>query len=136
MNEPILSNIAGGTHAGHLTRTLEAPVSTRYLVATTGTAAGAATVCTASDAPLGVFTDEGDSGEAINVALLGAARSTLLAVAGAGVNAGDYLVCGAGGRVLALPASPGTYEVIGQAVSAAATDGLVEFDPRPHTRTV
>ncbi len=129
MNEPILSNIAEGTHAGNVTRVLEAAVTTRYLLARTGTGTDGILVATATNLPLGVITDEGAIGDAVNVALLGSADSTRLVVANGNISAGALIVASTAGKVVALPSAPGTYYIVGQAISDAANGGLVEFDP-------
>ncbi|MGF1485419.1 MAG: capsid cement protein [Opitutales bacterium] len=129
MNEPILSNIAEGTHAGNVTRTLEAVTTERYQVARQGSAAKGLLLGNTSAIPIGIITDEGTIGDSVNLALLGSASSSLLAVAGGTINAGDYIVSAASGRVGSLPSGSGTFYILGQALSDAASGQLVEFDP-------
>ncbi|MGF1450265.1 MAG: hypothetical protein ACFB20_12730 [Opitutales bacterium] len=137
MNETILSNIAEGTHAGNLSRVLEAAVTTRYLLARTGSGTDGILVGTATDLPVGVITDEGAIGDVVNVALLGSAASTRLVVANGNIAAGRLIVASTAGKVVALPSAPGSYFVVGQAITAAANGGLVEFDPCvPYQRVV
>jgi len=133
----VFSNIAEGTHAGNLTQYLETTVLSRYTLGKPGAASGGLLVAGAADKPLGVITDEGVSGDPVNLALLGSASSTLLARAGASISAGDALVPNATGQAIPLPATPGTYYVIGQAVADASSGALVEFDPTvPYAVTV
>lgn len=129
VRQPVFCNVAEGTHAGHITQYLETSVTARYTIAKPGTTSGKVDIATATDKPIGIITDEGITGDPVNLALLGSASSTLLARAGASISAGDDLVPNATGQAVPVPASAGTYYVVGQAVADAASGTLVEFDP-------
>jgi len=126
---PVFSNIAEGTHSGNITQYLETTITARYLIAKAGTASGKITLCGSGDKPFGIITDEGVLTDPVNMALLGCAQNTLLVKTAGAISAGDDVVVGSGASAIALPASAGTYYVIGQAVADAASGALVELDP-------
>lgn len=119
-----LANIAEGTHEGSLTRKTDAAISTRYLLARVGSDADHVAVCGASNAPIGVFTDEAAAAEAfLALDLLGVSKRTTLLVASEPISAGAHLYTAANGKVQDLPTAPGTYYEVGLALTAAAADG-------------
>lgn len=134
--EPIFSNVAVGTHAGQITRTLESDVSTRYLLGKVGSTSQKVDVAGAGDLPLGVITDAGGSGDLVNVSLLGSAQSSVLMVASEVISAGDDVYTAVSGKVQDQPASVGTYYHVGRALTDAAGDGdVVEVDPLAPRKT-
>ena len=126
-----LANVAEGTHEGNITREADAAITERHLLGKIGSASDRVALCGASDIPIGVITDEAeDTGDLVNVALLGSARSTLLMVASAAITQGALLEPAASGRVQTLGGGAGTHHVVGRALNAAAAAGdLVEVDP-------
>ena len=83
-----------------------------------------------SDQPLGVVPDEATAAEKlVPVAVLGAVKGTLLGVASGAILAKARLVPGAAGTVRTLPATTGTYWVVGTALRAAADTARVSFIP-------
>lgn len=134
---PVFCNVAEGTHAGQLTRTLESATGTRYLLGTPGSASSQVDICGASDLPLGVITDEGAIGDLVNVALPGSASSTVLMVASEAIAIGDSVYTAASGKVQDEPATAGTYYQVGTAVTTANSDGdILEVDPVAPRKTV
>jgi len=135
----IAANIAEGTHAdGNLTLLSDAALTARNLRVKFGSDASHFALAGAEPA-LGICTDEPAAAEsACNVALLGAAKGTLLGVGSAAINAGDYIVGDTQGRFKTLPTSAGTYYVEGKAVTACGGDGQAfEFIPcLPYAVTV
>jgi hypothetical protein len=89
------------------------------------------------DKPLGVSPDRPKSaGDQLTVWFLGDHEGTLFGVASGAIAAGNYLVPGANGTVMALPAGAGAYYVLGEA-NAAAVDGqmvpIIHRFPYPPT---
>lgn len=124
---PAFANVAIGTHEGRLTRTLQDAVSDRYLLAKAGASQGSVAVASPSDRPLGVLTDTGKAGDAVNLNLLGNSCQTQLMVAAGTILAGELLYLAANGRVQRMPTTPGTYYEVGLALSDAGSAGeLVE----------
>lgn len=79
---------------------------------------------------------EGGAAES-DVAVLGAIGGILRGKASGTVAVGNKLVVDSAGKVKALPATAGTYTVVGTAVQAGVADELVEFAPcQPHSVTV
>lgn len=132
------ANIAEGQHAGTITYKTDAAITTRFLVGKIGTDAAHIAVAGAADIPLGVITDEAAAAEElVSVAVLGCAGTTLKVVASAAIAAGAFVVADAGGKVKTLPATTGTYYILGRALNAAAADGdTVEIDPIPCVQRV
>jgi hypothetical protein len=126
-----LANVAEGTHAHGITKLADAAITTRHLLVKIGTDIGHVALAGVSDIPLGVATDEPAAAEdPVNVALLGAGDSTLLGVASAAITAGDLLAPAASGKLRTLPATTGTYYIVGRAITAAGADGdTIEFVP-------
>jgi hypothetical protein len=121
------SNIGEGTHGtGNVTFRASAPIPRLCVVKLV--AEGTVAPCDAAAQPLGVATDEAPAvGDAINVALFGATKGTLLGVAGAAVAAGAQLASNATGALVA--AGAGKY-VLGRALAQpAAINEPVEFIP-------
>lgn len=123
----VFANVSAGTHKGSVTRTLSATVSERYTLVKIGSATNTVEPCGVSDRPLGIATDTGASGEAINVNLPGTTGQTQLLVAAAAIDAGDLVYVATGGRIQRLPNTAGQFYKIGTALSSAAAAGeLVE----------
>lgn len=102
-----------------------AALPVRNLLVAIGVNQGEVTIGTAALEPLGVATDEADIDDLVAVEMLGIAPRTLLLTAGAAVDVGDQLVAAADGKVIALPATNGTYYIVGTALSPAGADGDV-----------
>jgi hypothetical protein len=75
----------------------------------------------------GVVTEGGV--DASDVAVLGTFGGIVRGKASGTIAVGDKLVVDSAGKVKALPATAGTYTVVGVAVQAGAADELVEFAP-------
>lgn len=135
MPNPTLSNTALGTHAGNLTRRAEVAIDARHLLLAPGTnPATQVTLAAADSIPLGVSTDVAAQGDPTNVALLGAASSTLIMTAAGSITAGTLVYAAADGQVQALPVAPGTYHQVGLALQTTTTQGqLIEVVPAPPT---
>lgn len=118
-------NIAEGTHpTGCITKLADVALTRRHLLVKIGTDADHIAINTASDIALGVVDDKAEAAEdAVNVQLLGQKEGTILMVAGAAIAAGAMVVGTAAGKVITLPASTGTYYILGRALAAAAADG-------------
>lgn len=120
-----LSNTAGvaGTHGdGCVTRRSDAAQPLRNALVKIGSDADHVAVTTAgTENPLGVCNDEATAAEQyVNICLLGQKPGTVIMSAHAAIAAGDMLVAAADGRVQTLPATSGTYYVVGRALNAAA----------------
>lgn len=76
---------------------------------------------------LGVIT-EGGAAES-DIAVLGSFGGILRGKASGTIAVGDKLVVDSDGKVKALPATAGTYTVVGIATQAGVADELVEFAP-------
>ena len=126
-----LANIAEGTHEGNITKEVDAAITERHLLGKIGSASDRVAVCEAVDTPIGVITDEAeDTGDLVNVALLGSSRATLRMVASAAITQGALLEPAASGRVQTLGAGAGTHHVVGRALDAAGAAGdVIEVDP-------
>lgn len=131
-------NVAGGTHAGSLTRKTDAAIATRHLLVKVGSDADHVAACGASEVPIGTVPDEASAAEEnVEVALLGAAPSTRTMVASEAIEAGEKVYTAANGKVQDLPAGAGTYYCVGTALTPAAADGdEIEVDPAPAEKTV
>lgn len=126
-NLPAFANVAIGTHPGRITRTLEAAVAERHLLAKQGASVNGVTVAGASDRPIGTLTDSGVMGDSVNLNILGTSAQTQLMVASAAIAAGSAVYTAANGRIRTEPATAGTYYEVGTALTAASTTGeLVE----------
>ena len=76
---------------------------------------------------LGIITEGGVA--ASDVAILGTFDGVVRAKASDTVAVGDKVVVDSAGKVKALPATAGTYTVVGVALQAGAADELVEIAP-------
>lgn len=121
-------NIAEGTHAGSITKIAGENIDSPNLIVKIGANENEVVVAGAADKPLGIATDEAESGEAVAVALSGCAESTFICTTSSDVSAGNTLYSAAGGKVSAIAAN-GSYK-IGVALCNATTGGVVEIDPR------
>ena len=84
---------------------------------------------------LGVITEGGAASS--DVAILGTFDGILRGMASGTVAVGDKLVVDSDAKVKALPATAGTYTVVGVAIQAGAAGELVEFAPmKPESVTV
>lgn len=84
---------------------------------------------------LGIITEGGVA--ASDVAILGTFDGVVRAKASGTIAVGDKLVVDSAGKVKALPATAGTYTVVGVALQAGAADELVEIAPwQPTSVTV
>ena len=84
---------------------------------------------------LGIITEGGVA--ASDVAILGTFDGVVRAKASGTVAVGDKVVVDSEGKVKALPATAGTYTVVGVALQAGAADELVEIAPwQPTSVTV
>lgn len=137
-NSILAANIAEGQYAGgRRTYLLDEAVTTTNLVGKAGTDSDHIAVCGASDVPKGIITDQGAIGDDVAVELLGANDRTLLGVASGAITADDRIVPAASGKVKTLPASAGTYWIVGRAIKSADDAGEVMFVPCfPHQVTV
>jgi hypothetical protein len=96
-----LCNAVGPTPnpEGVETVTLEAAVSTRYLLLAKGTASQSAILCTATLIPLGPARDTGAIGDRIAVGLLGAVKGTQTVIASKAIAENTNVYATAGGKV-------------------------------------
>ncbi len=76
---------------------------------------------------LGVIVEGGAS--ASDIAVLGTFGGIVRAKASGTIAVGDKVVVDSAGKVKALPATAGTYTVVGVALQAGAADELVEIAP-------
>ena len=84
---------------------------------------------------LGVITEGG--AENTDVAILGTFDGILRGMASGTIAVGNKLVVDSDAKVKALPATAGTYTVVGVALQAGAAGELVEFAPmKPESVTV
>lgn len=118
------ANIGEGTHVESITKKADAAITLRYAVVKIGSDIDHIAVTTANtEIPLGVCTDEADAAEdLVAVELFGAQPKTLRMVASAAITAGAFVVCTASGKIATLPATTGTYYIIGRALQAAGAD--------------
>lgn len=114
-----------------ITRTLDATVSTLYLLAKQGVADDTVDVCGATDCPVGVLDDKGAADESIALRLFGTADETFLLVPAVAISTGDLLYTAASGKVTHV-SSAGAY-CVGRALTDAVQDGIVEVDPQTPT---
>lgn len=119
-----LANIGVSQHVGSFTKRADAALATRFLLVKQGTDVNHIAVAGAADIAYGVATDEAAAAEdLVAVAILGAQDKTLPMVASAAIAADAFVVSAAGGKIRTLPATTGTYYIIGKALEAAAADG-------------
>lgn len=126
-----LANVGFAQHIGATTKRADAAMAIRYVLVKIGTDANHVAVAGVADIPWGVATDEAAAAEdLIAVAFLGAQSKTLPMVASAAIAAGDMVVAAANGKIRTLPATTGTYYIIGRACEAAGADlDVIEVDP-------
>lgn len=122
----IFCNIAEGTHAGRISMQAKSEISQANLLVKFSD--GGIAVCSQTDAPIGVCSDMGKSGDILDVALGACAESTLLCVAASAIAQGDVLYTSANGKV-GTSAVAGAHKV-GLALNAASAGGAVEVDPQ------
>lgn len=119
-----INALGDGVHPdGHVTRTADAAHTLKNLIVKEGTTAGSTVaICGLNARPIGVCEDTPEAADdPVNVALLGVAPGTLLAVAAGAITAGAAVYTAANGKVSATGAS--TSYFLGFAVTAAAADG-------------
>ena len=129
-----------GTHAGgRVTKILEtAAITQRYTLVKAGSDDTKVQPCGAGEQAIGVAFDEGEVGDLIMVEFFGANDRTCLAPVAMTITTMPLVIAAAGGKITPLPASAGTYEVIGRVIEGAkvSDSGLAEFAPCPHQRVV
>ena len=85
----------------------------------------------------GVITEGGATNGSSDVAILGVFDGILRGKASGTIAVGNKLVVDSDAKVKALPATAGTYTVVGIATQAGVADELVEFAPmKPESVTV
>ncbi len=125
-----VANSAEGTHAGRITRILASKVEKRNLLVSVKKDSSFIEACGASCLPQGLALSAGEAGDAIAVALLGSAESTLLMLSSGPIKVGEEVFTATGGRVQGYPKEKGSYYRIGQALNSVQSRGmLVEVDP-------
>jgi hypothetical protein len=127
----ILSNNAEGVHGdGCVTKQADAVQALRHVLVNIGSDNDHVAVTTAeTEIPLGVCDDEAAAiDDYVNVQLLGQKQGTILMRAHAAIDAGDFLVAAAAGRVQTIDGlSSTTVYIVGRALNAAtAQDDDVE----------
>lgn len=134
----VAANIAGGTHAGVLSKRATAAIATRHLLVKFGATADLIEVNGANDKPLGPCPDEAEeAGDVVAANLLGLRGSTEFMVAAEAIAVGVDVFTAAGGKVQDLPAGAGTYYKVGVALVAADGDGdVLEVAPCQPVETV
>lgn len=121
------ANVAEGTYENGKTFLADAAFAETHLIGKLGAAIGGIDVCGVGDVPFGVVDEAAASADYTNVQFLGKGPSKIARAVGT-VTFKERLVPAAAGRVRTLPTDPGTYWVIGVALSTQATTGqLVEF---------
>ncbi len=121
----IFCNIAEGTHAGNITMIADDLIAAKNLIVTQTSASGIR-IANVGDKPMGVCTDSGASGDAVNVTLAGSTSSTVLYVASTNIVAGQSLYTAENGKVSPTP-SLGSYKV-GVALTNAEANASLEAD--------
>lgn len=121
------ANIGEGTYqTGNMSRLADAALATRHLCVKVGSDVNHVAVAAAADIALGVSNDAAEAAEdPVNVQILGRADGTILMTASGAIALGAMVVTDASGKIRTLPASTGTYYIIGRALEAAAADGDV-----------
>jgi hypothetical protein len=133
-------NIGEGAYEGGLkTFKADAAITDRYLLGKAGSDSQHIAICGANDTPKCIITDEAAAAEdAVACELLGAHAKTSKMVASAAIAVEALLAPAANGQVVTLPASAGTYWIVGRALNAAGAAGdEIEVTPCfPHQVTV
>jgi len=109
-------------HNNTLRRLVDNNVATRCLLFKKGTSDNSIDICGASDFPLGIVDNTLNAGEPATLELLGRAGSKAMVAAGA-IAVGAEVCTAANGQVQAIPATPGTYWIVGTSHTAAANAG-------------
>ena len=125
----VAANVAEGQYeGGKRTVYFDEAVTTKNLLMKAGTDSDHVAICGASDTPKGFCPDEGAAGDEAELRLLGGAPcETGLGVASGSISADDRLVPAASGKVKTLPATSGTYWIVGKAIKSAADGEIVEL---------
>jgi hypothetical protein len=91
---------------------------------------GNAVLCGNNEVAIGILDGKPKTGERSAVNILGTSQ----VVAGGSIPVGSKVFSNAEGKVVALPTSAGTYNVIGIALQGAGSDGeIIEILIRPET---
>lgn len=124
------ANASEGTHTGRLTRILGVNAAKRGLLVKTGAVPNQVVICDAHSMPQGMVLSGGNAGDAVAVALIGAADSTFLMVSATPIKEGEEVFTAAEGRIQGYPTEKGTYYRVGQALGFARRPGeVIEVDP-------
>ena len=121
---------------GVLTKDAEAAVATKYLLVRQGTAANQVLIGTAADKPLGIAQSTAAADELLTVHALGASQDTQLVIAGGTIARGDRVYTAASGKVTAISATPGTYWMVGEALTGGSSNAVIEILPCLPVQTV
>jgi len=97
-------------------------VTTRCLLFKKGANDNSIDIAGAADMPLGVVDNILNAGEAATLELLGHGKTKPMVTAGA-VSIGAQVCTAANGEVQAIPATPGTYWIVGTSMTAAVNAG-------------
>ena len=127
-----VANIAEGVSpTGKRTMQADAVGTARNLFVKIGSDSNHYALAGTADIALGVIGDQADAiDDPIAVDLLGVNEGTKLITASAAIAAGDMLVTAANGQARTLPATTGTYYIIGRAIEAAGAAGdVIQFVP-------
>lgn len=116
------------TPKGRETYLADAALTARYLLVKVGSDVNHVALCGAADIPFGVCLDmnpttDTDTSYPLRVDLLGLNEDTERMIASAAIAAGDMVSAAASGKIQTLPATTGTYYIIGRAKTAAASSG-------------
>ncbi|MDR0351769.1 MAG: DUF2190 family protein [Puniceicoccales bacterium] len=126
MKKETFSNIAEGTHEGNITKVAKTNITERYTLVKIDTSNPAMVdICTDSDLPIGVATDEASAGDIVNVALLGSA-DTIKAIASETIVAGKLLRPTDDGKIAPIGTAAGSYNCIGIALNSTIANSMVE----------
>lgn len=121
-------NVGEGFQPAKKTFLTDGQIATRNLVGKFGTDSAHVAVAGVSDLPIGLIADEAEAAEqGVAVHLFGLQERGLVGVASGAITAGDQLVAGAAGTLRKLPATTGTYYIVGRALKDAADTAPVEF---------
>jgi hypothetical protein len=121
-------NIAEGTHECSVTKLSAAAIATRHLLFVRGADDNHVTLAGASDAlaPMGTVDDEASAAEEpIAVQILGKGPTKRM-IASETMTVGDEVWTAASGKVQDRTATPGTYWIVGTALTAAGADEIIE----------
>ena len=123
----ILSNISEGTHENAITKVASVAISQRHLLVTFDQLnSDQIKICSSTDIPFGVVSDEAGIGDIVNVDLLGCAY-TIKILAQEKISAGDLITIGDDGKVIPMPTTAGAYTCIGIALSSANAGACAEI---------